>query len=195
MNDLNNQNLTQTLDELSQIQGERVSIDEILQKFRSRGFGPFLLAPCLITILPTGAIPMVPALSGVVIAFTCVQLLLGLEHPWLPSRLREFTIPKGRLKNGIYLARPYTAKIDKILHERLTLFLHPLSKILTATVSLLLSLIMILIGFIPMLPATLALPIFFFGLGFIARDGLIIALGYVTIIGSAAGMHLLVSFL
>ena len=46
-----------------------------------------------------------------------------------------------------------------------------------------------------MLPAAVALLIFFFGLGFIARDGLIISLGLLSLAGSYLGISLIAELL
>ena len=171
------------------IQGEYITIAEILQTFRHRGFGTLLVLPSLIVILPTGAVPMIPAICGVMIAFICVQMMLGREHPWLPQRIMEFKIPRRRLETGIEKSLPATKLLDRYIYARFRFLTNNLSKRLTAALCFVLSLVMISIGFIPMLPATLALPIFFFGLGYVVRDGLIIGLGYFTIAGSYVGLY------
>lgn len=181
--------LSAVLEDLDKnIVSETVTIEQIVLRFRHRGFGPLLLVPALITILPTGAIPMVPAVCGLLIAFTCFQMMMGFEHPWLPKKIMDFSFPREKLKHSIQIAHPVTLKIDKYVYTRLAFLTHDLGKRLTAGVCFLLSLGMIVIGFIPMLPATLALPIFFFGLGYIVKDGVIISLGYLTIIGSYIGL-------
>lgn len=175
------------------LETEQITIGHIVEQFKYRGFGPLLLVPALIVILPTGAIPLIPALAGLIIAFVCLQMLIGREHPWLPKRLKEFSIPKSKLENSIRRAKPYTEKIDKILHRRFVFFVNAISKRLTALFCLVLCLVMFFIGFIPMLPATLALPVFFFGLGFIAQDGLIITLGFLSMFVSAVGLWFLIA--
>ena len=184
------QTLSAVLEDLDKnITSDTVTIDQIVRRFRHRGFGTLLVVPALITILPTGAIPMVPAICGVVIAFTCFQMMAGREHPWLPKKVTEFSFPRTKLNHSIQAALPVTQKIDKYVYTRFVFLTHDIGKRLTAGFCFLLSLGMIVIGFIPMLPATLALPIFFFGLGYIVKDGVIIALGYLTIIGSYIGLE------
>lgn len=185
--------LTQLLTDLrDNAEEDNIAIRDIVRSFRSRGFGALLVIPSLITILPTGAIPMVPAVCGLIIAFSSVQIIFGRRSPWLPKKLNDITIPKERLVNGINLVLPATQVIDRYVYRRFSLLINPVSEKLTACICLIFSLIMISIGFIPMLPATVALPIFIFGLGLIVRDGLIISLGFLTIIGSAFGLGFLV---
>ena len=170
---------------------DKVTIGHIVSHLKHRGFGPLLLIPALLVILPTGAVPMVPAAAGMLIAFVCVQMLIGHQSPWLPRRLRDFSLSKSRLEKTVARATPYAKKIDRVLFKRFLFLVSPLSKRLTAVFCLLLSIAMITIGFIPMLPSMLALPIFFFGLGYIAEDGLVVATGFLTIFGSVFGLWLL----
>ena len=170
-------------------QSEKITLGHIVEQFKYRGFGPLMLVPALFVILPTGAIPMLPAFCGLILGFVCLQIVFGREHPWIPKRLEEFSISRGKLENAIQQAKPFTQKIDRVLHERLTVLTHPFSKRLAAACCCLLCIGMILIGFIPMLPAALALPVLFFGLGYIARDGLMIGLGFLTVLGSATALY------
>ncbi|WP_339927585.1 exopolysaccharide biosynthesis protein, partial [uncultured Cobetia sp.] len=56
----NEGNLTGLLEELDrEIEGD-ISLGDILEHFNSRGFGPLLVLPALLVLLPTGAIPGVP---------------------------------------------------------------------------------------------------------------------------------------
>jgi hypothetical protein len=182
-------NLSSVLGTLTtEIDDDQTTIGNIAERFKDRGFGPLLLVPSLVVILPTGAIPLVPALAGLIISFVCIQMLIGREHPWLPKQLKQLSIPKSKLQKAVRHAKPYTKKIDKVLRKRLSFLVNPFSKRLTALLCLLLSLAMIFIGFIPMLPATVALPIFLFGLGYIVQDGLVIAIGFLALLGSAFGL-------
>ena len=75
-------------DLLDKTTGE-VSVGDVVNKFESRGFGPLLLLPALIALLPTGAIPGVPSICGVTLCIICLQIAFGDEHPWLPAVLKN----------------------------------------------------------------------------------------------------------
>ena len=75
-------------DLLDKTTGE-VSLGDVVNKFESRGFGPLLLLPSLIALLPTGAIPGVPSICGVTLCIICLQIAFGDEHPWLPAVLKN----------------------------------------------------------------------------------------------------------
>lgn len=183
-------NLTGLLDDIeSVVKGRNISLGDIVGHFKSRGFGPLLLIPALLLILPTGAIPMVPSLCGLLIGFVCLQMLIGREHPWIPPYIQNFSIPRKTLVNAIKRAKPYTSRIDYVVHKRLEILIGPVSKRLTALICLVLCGFVIVIGFIPMLPAILAVPIMLFGLGYIAQDGLLVAIGFLAAFGSAFALY------
>ncbi|MBR9790503.1 MAG: exopolysaccharide biosynthesis protein [Gammaproteobacteria bacterium] len=75
-------------DLLDKTTGE-VSVGDVVNKFESRGFGPFLLLPALIALLPTGAIPGVPSICGVTLCIICLQMAFGDEHPLVTRRPEE----------------------------------------------------------------------------------------------------------
>ena len=184
MSKQNNNGLTATLTTLSEEStAEYIKIGKILKPLNRRGFGPLLIAPCLLTILPTGAVPGVPAICGIFIFLISIQIVLGRRHPWLPERLKDYSIETKRFKSGIEKIKPYTKIIDRHVHNRWSFLIdNEISKRLIAATTVVLSLCMITIGFIPMLPAVLALPILFFGTGLSVHDGVLMAIGYATLI-------------
>ena len=187
----NGKTLTAIMEGLTaDIDGNETTVGHIVEQFRYRSFGPLLLVPALIVILPTGAIPLIPAICGLLMAVVCAQVIIGREHPWIPRQLKNFSIPKDKLEDGIKQLKPYTKKLDKLVHARWRMLVNPISKRLIAAFCLVLCLAMVAIGFIPMMPAALALPIFFFGLAFIAKDGILVTLGVLTILGTVTGLYL-----
>ncbi|SER54805.1 Uncharacterized conserved protein [Nitrosomonas sp. Nm51] len=172
--------LTEILSALSEkANGVDLSFGQIIDALEYRGFGPLLVAPSLIIILPTGAIPGVPAVCGIFIFLICFQIVLGYKRPWLPDRLKSRSIRKSTFEKGFQKIRPYTETIDRYVGKRLTFFArNDLSKKIIALLSMVLALCVILIGFIPMMPAILALPILLFALGLSVADGILLAAGY-----------------
>lgn len=176
-------NLTGVVDTLLAETGrDKIRVEEILDSLNRKGFGPLLIAPCLLALLPTGAIPGMPALCGVLIVLISVQLLAGLRHPWMPRRLLGVSFRAQRLRNGIRRIRPYTQAVDRHVHNRLSFLAdNEISKRLTALVITSLGLAMIFIGFIPFFPALFALPVLFFALGLSVHDGVLLAVGYIIL--------------
>ena len=165
---------------ISGIKGEKISIEQIVDHLKYRGYGPILAILALFVII-FGFIPLLPALFGLIIIFISIQMLIGNEHPWLPNKLKNLKISKDKLTYCIKFARPYTKKLERMLHMRYIFLFNRVSEIITAITCLTLACAMIIVGFIPMLPAAFSVPIFLFGIGYTVQDGLLIVLGFLII--------------
>lgn len=175
--------LTEILNSLSEkTNGEYLSFGQILNTLEYRGFGPLLLVPSLIIILPTGIIPGIPAICGVFIFLISAQIILGYVHPWLPQKLKKFSIQKSKFEKAFEKIKPYTEKLDKRFGKRLTyLTENTISIKIVALMSMVLASGIVFIGFIPALPVVLVLPILLFALGLSVADGALLAAGYCAI--------------
>ena len=84
----NEGNLTGLLEELDrEIEGD-ISLGDILEHFNSRGFGPLLVLPALLVLLPTGAIPGVPTTCALFIVLTAAlatSSLVCVQQPTLAN--------------------------------------------------------------------------------------------------------------
>ncbi|MCI0511474.1 hypothetical protein C8E00_10665 [Chromohalobacter marismortui] len=175
--------LLETLDEANG--GKTVRLQDVVETFRSRGFGPLIALPALIALLPTGAIPGVPSLCGMFIALVAVQQLCGRPSPWLPRRLRERGVSHAKLHRAIERARPWTVRIDKLLAQRLTILQQPAAYRFVAVIVMLLSLSMIPLELLPFAAAMPALAVTILGLGMAADDGLLLLIGLLVTLGMA----------
>src|SRR5690606_20602698 len=90
-------NITEVLEQVEEkTEGEaRISIGEFLDTFEHRGYGPLLLIIALLIVLPTGGIPGIPTLLGLIIILIASQLAWGRSAPWLPKWLRKLGFKKG----------------------------------------------------------------------------------------------------
>ena len=176
-------NLTGVLDALvADASKDKIKMDKILQSLNRKGFGPLLIAPAMLALLPTGAVPGVPALCGVFIFLISAQILIGFHHPWMPQRLKDVSFRTRKFKAGVKKIRPYTERIDQYVQNRLTVLAdNEISKRIVALVVMALGIAMIFVGFIPFFPALLALPVLFFALGLSVHDGVLLAAGYVIL--------------
>ncbi len=156
-----------------------VSVGDVLDSLKHKGFGAFFIAPAMITILPTGAIPGVPAACGILLFLIAVQIVFGRESPWIPNRIKNFEFSEEKYKSAVAKAKPYIQKIDKYIHPRLELLTKGIMKQISAIVAIALSIAIITVGFIPMAPALFGSAILWIGIGFSARDGALILLGYI----------------
>lgn len=163
------------------------SVGEMVNTFGSHGFGPLILIPALILILPTGAIPGMPVICGLLIILITAQIIAGHEHPWIPRWLRRITLKKKTMTKGLDLLEPVAKTIDRHTGPRLLWLISASSKRIAAALCLLLAISVMLIGFIPYAMLLPSLAIAFFGLGFSVNDGLLIAIGFLITAAAVAG--------
>jgi hypothetical protein len=179
--------ITETLQALkTETTGSEVSVEEIAEALNNRGFGSTLMVPALIAFLPTGAIPGVPALCAAMIGLVSVQIIAGRHYPWIPKSLRKLTLKRRKLVSAISTATPHTRVIDRILKPRLVFCTHPVAQKIAGAMCLVLAGVMLAVGFIPFVPAALALPVMFFALGMAAKDGLMTIAGFILSLGAMA---------
>ena len=156
---------------------ESVSIKEIKERFETRGFGPLLLLPALITLLPIGGIPGVPSLCGIIVIFVSAQMACGKSHPWLPSRIESHSIPCSSLKNAIDKVMPYTKKLDDWSESRMVYFVHENTLRILAFLCIIHGFLCIILEIVPLATAIPATALLCIGLGATLRDGLFVAVG------------------
>jgi hypothetical protein len=187
--------LTGVLDTITDgMDGDKITLGEVSEMLKGQGFGPMMLLPALVIILPTGAVPGVQPLCSLLIIFICAQILVGRSHPWLPKRLKKYSLPRKRCEAMLKKMRPFTRKVDGFVHKRLEfLTRNGTMPMLVALASLPLALAILFLGLIPMLPAVLALPIALFALGLSVQDGLILVLGFISLAVFAAFLPTLAS--
>ena len=179
--------LTETLEAIKDdTEGKEISFEDLVSSLNHRGFGTLLIGPALITILPTGAIPGIPALCGLFIALIATQIVMGRSYPWLPEKLKNIAFSREKYIDTIQKYEPYTERIDEFFHPRFEFLTREVAQRIIAAFCVILSLGMVGIGFIPFVPALLALPILLFGLGLSVHDGLLTAFGFVLMLAAGA---------
>lgn len=190
----NQNSLTDLLESVStNVKSDPVDIGDLVHACSYHGFGALLLIPAGLTILPTGAIPGVPAVCGILMALISIQIVAGCEEPWVPKRLKIFSLSKKKLKKSIEHSKAYTEKIDYFLDSRLEFLTTSISQRIVGFITFFLSLLIVVIGFIPFVPTLLAMPILFFALGYSVNDGLLIAIGLFLVSISALWIPFLLS--
>ncbi|WP_417451599.1 exopolysaccharide biosynthesis protein [Kordiimonas sp.] len=185
-----NHALTGTLETIrEETDGDEISVDALVEALNSRGYGPLLIGPALITILPTGAIPGMPDVCALIIILVSLQILFGRTHPWIPARLARFSFSRDKFLHALEKAKPYTGKVDKVIYPRLTYLADNRFEPAIAVVSIVLSVCIMIMGFIPFLAALPASGILFLGLGLVGRDGLMLLVASVIFFVSLFVLH------
>ncbi|WP_447927938.1 MULTISPECIES: exopolysaccharide biosynthesis protein [unclassified Vreelandella] len=173
--------LTELLDAMAQMEEEkrRVSVEDILDAVGRRSFGPLLLVAGIITLAPVvGDIPGVPTLMAVLVLLTSSQLLLGRKAFWLPGILLNRSVSRKGFDKSLGLMRKPAKWVDGLLGVRLAWMSGYIGMRATALACSLVALAMPPMEFIPFTANGAGLALTLFGLGLVAKDGLVLSLGF-----------------
>lgn len=179
--------LTQLLDRVGEAARahERVSLDTIVERFGRRSFGPLLLLSGVITLAPViGDIPGVPTLLALLVLLVAGQLVIGRQHLWLPQWLLKRAVARAKVERSIgWLRRPARA-IDRLLRPRLSALTGWLGIRAIALCCIIIALAMPPMELVPFSANGAGLALTAFGLGLIARDGLLALLAFVVTVAT-----------
>ncbi len=101
-------------------EGDRLTVDEVLQAFGARVYGPLLLLPAVVAIFPIiGALPGVSIAMALVMLLASFQLALGLARPWLPGGLKRVSLSRARAEAVLNGLAPWAHRFDVVLRPRL----------------------------------------------------------------------------
>lgn len=168
--------LTQALERLERAGDghEQLAVADMVDSVKDRGFGPLILLPALVTFLPTGGIPGVPAVAAVIIVLVSAQMLLGWQDPWLPKRVTRLRVGRQRFVELLRKSHFVTRRIDKVIRPRMQWVVSSKGSRLVGLMTMLVALSMIPTGLIPFLTALPAGFLVMLSMGLVARDGLLV---------------------
>ncbi|SFR64742.1 Uncharacterized conserved protein [Marinobacter daqiaonensis] len=181
-------NLEQTLDRIARAEesdGEQTTVGAVVTELGPRSFGPMLLLPGLITLLPIGGVPGVPTIMGLFAVLVSAQMLFGRQCFWLPDWMLRRSIAWEKLDKSRRWMLPPARFTDRFIRPRLTRFMEGVWLYLIAALSVMTGLMMPLMEVVPFSAISAGLVLTFFGLGLLARDGLLALLGMAAFAGSA----------
>ena len=160
-------------------QQDEADLKSLLETFGDRSFGPVILLLSLIAMSPIGGIPLVPSIIGFTIILFSIQLLLGRTHPWMPSALHSLSISSDKLDAFLDKNGKYIKSVDRVFEPRFEILTSKPAKIICAILVTVLAGLMVPLEIIPFAVAIPALSIAILSAALMARDGLIMALGFV----------------
>lgn len=178
-------NLGSLLDSLQEsTSGEKVSVGAMLDAVGRRSYGPLLLLLGFVSISPLTIIPGANWLVALIILLIAGQIVFGKKYPWVPGRILRFEFPRGALMEGLRQAHPYVCQVDRFLKPRLTFLTEPPFVQLVAIVCIAAALVSFPLGLVPFGPVLPGLTVLLFGLALTARDGFVLFLAGLGLIGS-----------
>lgn len=155
----------------------KVNIGDIMDTLKSKGFGPLIFAPALIAIMPTGGIPGVPTVCGVIITLISIQMLFGKERPWLPQFVDNISFDEDKLHKGVNIASKATKWIDKVVKPRLESLTSNKAKKVAAALCIFAALAMIPLELMPFAVMIPAASVILFAIALITEDGYVFLAG------------------
>lgn len=166
---------------INEIDEDEITFGDVLDLFGDRSFGPIIAFLGLLVVLPPlGAIPGLPAIIGLVIILFSAQIIFGANHIWVPGFIKKRSISKEKLKQADKKAKPWLKRIDKMISERLQVLTGRASVVVASIVVSLLAFLMIPLELVPFAVAAPGVAVVLFGLAFVARDGVLMLLGYLA---------------
>lgn len=142
---------------------ERISVGELLDALSDHGFGLLILVPALFNAIPGPHIPGFSLPFAVALVVLGAQLALGWASPWVPRRVRRWSVTSAGYARFLGRALPTIRRVEGWLRPRPSWLTGPIgTKVVGVTVIL--------------ESVVLALPIPF-GNGAIAYALIVLALG------------------
>lgn len=175
--------LSEVLEQLLREDQPPLTIGEITDRVARRGFGLFMIVlalPTLIPVLPPGS----AAFIGLLYALLALQMLIGLDRPWLPKRMRGYRLTDRAATSLRTRGVPFLRRIERFSRPRAMVLDERIVLRLAAVVLLVLG--VILFSPIPFLNTLPALSAMFLGVGLLNRDGVFLLIGVLLAVLVAA---------
>ena len=165
---------------------QSLDFDTLLDGLGRRAFGMLLFVAALPAFIP---IPVGGALSGPLIMLVAAQLLVTMQHPWLPGFIARRGPKRQSLARFERIVDPWLGRLERIVRPRLTAVLdHPLASAFTGLLLLLLGLLLALP--IPLTNYLLGGLILLYSPALLERDGALMlvawALGIAALVTTGA---------
>lgn len=168
--------------------GPRITVGEIMQALGARAFSLLIVVMGLPNSLPMP--PPIALISGFLLAFISIQILIGWPSPWLPASVLKKSLARADVARAVSTAMPWVIWVERLAKPRLKLLQHDLAWRVVGSGLLLLSLALIaavpVFGQIP-----LGIAFCLIGLGLVERDGILVLAGFLL---GAVGVGLSIGF-
>lgn len=169
-----------------------VSIETLVRTIGAQGHAPLLLIAGLFMILPIGMIPGVGGALGLIVAIIGLQMLLDRNGVTIPRFFGKREISAERITNLAERIRPVFEWLRRRLKVRMEyLSTGKISLSIIAVILILTGGSLLVLGAIPVVVPMMGLPIILFAFGLFARDGAVVAAGYVLILIACVMIFLL----
>lgn len=169
----------------------KILLDDLLGRFRRRAFGVFLL----VVVLPSYiAVAFgIGAVSGALSVLCGLQMMIGLERPWLPQSAKKFGLPKRAIASFARRSESWFRRLEKIIKPRMPQFANRRADVFSGFIIVLMGIALSLP--VPLTNFIFAIPLTILAFALIERDGLSIALCWAACIVILVGFGIAFWFL
>jgi hypothetical protein len=155
---------------------DELSFDSVLDSFRHRSYGLFLLIVLIPVFIPIPAGQ--GAFSGLLTSLIGLQLMWQLEHPWVPKFIGRKTFKRSHIINFQRRFDPWLKWIEKLCKPRYEYaFDYAWARAFSGLLLLVLGILLALP--IPLTNYPFGIIVLAFSLGFIERDGILLGIGWI----------------
>lgn len=165
-----------------------LKVASLIDVVGSRSFSPLLMLVGLMIMSPLSGIPALPTVAAVMVLLVTVQMLMGRRHFWLPDKLLQAEVSRGKLTKALKWLKPVARFVDRITRPRLTVLIHKPASYVLAVLCIVIAALMPLMELIPFSSSAAGAVLALFGIALVARDGLMALLGYAILGATAAAI-------
>ncbi|MGP1352204.1 MAG: exopolysaccharide biosynthesis protein [Parasphingopyxis sp.] len=158
--------------------GDTISLQDILDEFGTRSFGPVVVIISLVIISPIGSVPGLPIALGAAIVLLAAQIVFDRSHPWLPRRMLDTGFDKHKAEAFRDKAHGTLEKLDRLIQPRMEWATGRIALLFASLCLIFLSLTMVPLEFVPFAVTLPGAAMLIFGVGLTARDGLMMLIGF-----------------
>jgi len=168
---------SEVLEDLGRGENPKLSLHEVVDRFGERGFGALILVLALVAMIPWP--PGGKALFALAIILMAVQLTLLRHEVWLPVWAGKASVSRGFYRSASGKIMGTVRRFESLSRPRLLFMTGKIADILIGVVAVLMALMMGTSA--PLIDVLPDLALVLFGLGLMARDGVILIGAWVMV--------------
>jgi len=184
--------LSEVLDALEHsVEGDRTSVQHIIDRLGDRSFPAQMLIFSLISTSPASTIPGLTTAVALIVFLLAAQMIVGRDHAWLPRFITQRELKSRTLLRAIGWLRKPVRAVERYLRPRWSFLTHRPWRWVPLTLILILALAMPLMEFVPSTGSIASAAIALCAAGLLARDGVLIALSLLPLMGLPVAIYAL----
>jgi hypothetical protein len=154
-------------DAVDELAGNTVTLQQISDQLGARSYGVFIVLMSIPNLIPG-----ISVISGMILLIFSLQMLVGIEKPWLPKFISQFSLKTLTLKKGMDKVLPVLEKFECFIRPRFVFMSSSTAiRCMGGAISFMSLIILLPIPFGNLFPS---LALFLMAFGIMQKDGLIV---------------------